>query len=389
MKELQDAIRRHGLDGWLFFDHHHRDPIAYRVLHLDQGLSPSRRWYYFVPASGEPRKLVHRIESRTLESLPGETALYSSWPEQQTQLAQLLRGAATVAMQYSPNCAIPYVANVDAGTLELVRQSGVSVVTSADLVQEFEARWSAEQFQQHREAGRRVDQVRRQAFEFVGERLRSKVPLTEYQVQRFILDGFAAAGLVTDHGPIVAVNQNASDPHYEPSADRHSMIQPSDVLLIDLWAKLDVPASVYYDVTWTGFCGTNVPNPVQRVFEVVKGARKAATSLVKSRLAEGGELRGWEVDDAARQHIVDQQLGPYFFHRTGHSIGTEVHGNGANMDNFESHDERRIISHTCFSVEPGVYLPEFGIRSEVNVFVVEESATITGEEQEELVKIAM
>ncbi|HEY3939691.1 MAG TPA: M24 family metallopeptidase [Bryobacteraceae bacterium] len=384
---IQEALRAGKLDGWLFFDHHRRDPLAYRILGIPGEVKATRRWYYFVPAEGEPRKLVHRIESGALESVPGPKEAYSSWTDQQQKLQALLAGAKRIAMQYSPRCAIPYVSLVDAGTIELVRAAGVEVVSSADLVQEFEARWTEAQFTLHTEAGKLVDQVRRDAFDFIGERLRSGDSPAEFEVQQFIRRQFDAAALETDHGPIVAVNANASDPHYEPSRETTSHVRMGDVVLIDLWAKLTKPDAVYYDITWTGFCGETVPERVQNVFEVVRDARKKASAFVIQKVSSGEPLVGFEVDDIAREYIDSQGFGEYFFHRTGHSIGTEVHGTGANMDNLESHDDRRIIPGSCFSVEPGIYLTEFGIRSEVNVYAGNGFATVTGEEQEQLVRI--
>jgi Xaa-Pro dipeptidase len=384
---IQASLRAAKLDGWLFFDHHRHDPLAYRILGLPEDLQPTRRWYYFLPADGEPRKLVHRIESGSLDAVPGSKDLYSSWADQQQKLHSLLNGAKRIAMQYSPNCAIPYVSLVDAGTIELVRSTGVEIFTSGDLVQEFEARWSEKQFQLHLEAGKLVDKVLREAFDFVGEKLRSKDALTEYEVQQFIRRKFSHYDLYSDHGPIVAVNSNASDPHYEPSCDRTAHIQPGDVLLIDLWAKLTEPDAVYYDITWTGFCGDVIPDAVQNVFEVVRDARKKGSQFVIDRVAQHASIAGFEVDDAVRGYIEQKDYGDYFFHRTGHSIGTDVHGTGANMDNLESHDERRIIPSSCFSIEPGIYLPEFGIRSEVNVYVGNGFAKVTGEEQEQMIHL--
>lgn len=385
--QIQNALRSAELDGWLFFDHHRRDPLAYRILGLPIDLQPTRRWYYYLPAEGEPRKLVHRIESGSLDSVPGAKTAYSSWADQQKKLLSLLSGAKRIAMQYSPNCAIPYVSMVDAGTIELVRATGVEIVTSANLVQEFESRWSEEQFQLHLEAGKLVDQVLREAFDFAGEKLRAKHALTEYEVQQFIRRKFAQNGLDSDHGPIVAVNANCSDPHYEPSLERTAHIQMGDVLLIDLWAKLTQPNAVYYDITWTGFCGEIIPETVQNVFQVVRDARKRGSQFVIDRVSKHEAIAGFEVDDVVRSHIEQQGFGEYFFHRTGHSIGTEVHGTGANMDNLESHDDRSIISHSCFSIEPGIYLPEFGIRSEVNVYVGDGFARVTGEQQEQMVHL--
>ena len=384
---IQEALRESRLDGWLFFDHHRRDPLAYRILGIPDEIGASRRWYYFVPAEGEPRKLVHRIESGALDSLPGKKQVYSSWADQQKKLGDLLTGCSRIAMQYSPKCAIPYVSLVDGGTLELVRATGVEPVTSADLIQLFEARWTEEQFNLHLEAGKSVDRVRREAFEFIGSRLRRNEQVSEYDVKQFVLDRFRNSGLFTDHGPIVGVNANASDPHYEPTRERSSAIRQGDLVLLDLFAKLTKPNAVYYDITWTGVCGHTIPDKIQNVFEIVRDARKNASNFVIRKVSAGEPFAGYEVDDAARSHIQKRGFGEFFFHRTGHSIGSDVHGTGANMDNLESHDERRVIAGTCFSIEPGVYLPEFGIRSEVNVYVGNGFARVTGEEQEQIVRI--
>ena len=384
---IQGALKEEGLDGWLFFDHHERDPLAYRVLGFRPPRTPTRRWYYLIPASGEPAGLVHRIEAEMLDALPGEKRRYSGWEEQGRKLAELLAGCRTVAMQYSPRCAIPYVAMVDAGTVELVREAVAEVCSSANLVQYFEARWTKRQFEMHLEAGRRVDGIRGAAFRLIGDRLRQGAAVTEWDVKRFILEAFEREGLTTDHGPIVAVNENAANPHYEPTADAHREIRPGDWALIDLWAKLREPDAVYYDITWTGYCGTDVPDAIRKVFDIVVEARDAAVGKVQEAVKAGRTLHGYEVDDAARNVIRERGYGEHFIHRTGHSIGREVHGTGANMDNLETHDERRVIPWTCFSIEPGVYLEKFGVRSEVNVFVGETEAMVTGEVQREPVRI--
>lgn len=387
IEEIQAAIREEHLDGWLFFDHHQRDPLAYRILKLNLQAVATRRWYYFIPANGEPKGLVHAIESGVLAGLPGEIKPYSSWPAQLEGIRQLLAGCRRIAMQYSPNCAIPYVSLVDGGTIELVRSAGVEIATSANLIQLFESRWTAEQLEMHLEAGRRVDRVRAGAFQKIAAALAACETITEWDVNRFIRAGFETSGLVTDHGPIVAVNAHMSDPHYEPQPEASREIRRGDAVLIDLWAKLHRPSAVYYDVTWTGYCGPHPPSALQNIFEVVRDARDRAVERVQTAVESGEILHGFEVDDAARTYIKDRGFGPYFFHRTGHSIGEEVHGTGANMDNLETHDERRIIAGTCFSVEPGVYLPEFGIRSEVNVYIGEKQARVTGEIQRKLVTI--
>jgi Xaa-Pro dipeptidase len=384
LEQIQQEIRSQGLDGWLFFDHHLRDPLAYRILGFTPPRTPTRRWYYLIPAEGEPRGMEHRVEPGMTAALPGRKIPYSSWSEQTDALRQLLSGARRVAMQYSPNCAIPYVAMVDAGTVELVRSLGVEVVTSAELVQSFEARWTPEALDSHLEAGRRVDRVRAEAFALISERTKNGAALSEIDVKRFVLDSFAKAGMITDHGPIVGANANASNPHYEPTEQVSAPIRRGDFVLLDMWAKLDQPGATYYDITWTAFCGDSPSDKMREVFAVVTGARDAAIARVQKGVAAGEALHGFEVDDAARGYIERRGYGQYFTHRTGHSIGQDVHGNGANMDNFENHDERRVAPWTCFSIEPGVYLPEFGVRSEINIFVGDGSARVTGEIQREL-----
>jgi Xaa-Pro aminopeptidase len=388
LAKIQQELRNQKLDGWLFFDHHLRDPLAYRVLGLPPGRMPTRRWYYLIPAEGEPRGLEHRIERGMIGALPGEKIPYSSWTEQVEGLRRITGGLRRVAMQYSPLCAIPYVSMVDAGTVELLRSVGVEVVSSAELIQHFEARWSPEALESHLEAGRRVDKVRAEAFALIRERTRAGVPVTELEVKNLVRDGFAKAGMVTDHGPIVGVNANASNPHYEPTEEMNSPIRPGDWVLIDMWAKLDRPDAVYYDITWTGFCGgpSGLPpsDEMRKVFEIVKSGRDAAIRRVTEAVAAGQKLHGFEVDDACRAVIESSGYGEYFTHRTGHSIGVEVHGNGANMDNFENHDDRRVAPWTCFSIEPGIYLEHFGVRSEINMFVGEKEARVTGEMQREM-----
>ena len=387
LQDIQKALRDENLDGWLFFDHHQRDPLAYRILNLNSHSVATRRWYYLIPAAGEPRGLVHRIEAGILSTLPGQKTIYSDWNAQVDGIKAILRGCRRVAMQYSPNCAIPYVSLVDGGTLEQIRSTGVEVVSSANLVQLFEARWSAEQLEMHLEAGRRVDRIRAEAFSKIGATLRSGATISEWQVNRFIRDSFERAGMVTDHGPIVAVNANMSDPHYEPTAERSQPIQTGDAVLIDLWAKLDLPKAVYYDITWTGFCGPTPPSLVENIFDIVSGARDSAVGRIKAAIGGKEALQGFQVDDAARGYIRERGYDQYFVHRTGHSIGEDVHGNSANIDNLETHDERKIIPRTCFSIEPGIYLREFGIRSEVNVYIGENEARVTGEIQDRLVSI--
>ena len=387
VSEIQAQLRAQGLDGWLLFDHHVRDPIAYRVLGLDSGGHVSRRWYYWIPAVGDPTKLVHAIEDGRLDSLPGSKLVYSSWQLHHEHLGAILAGKARVAMQFSPHCMIPVVSLVDAGTVDLVRSFGVEVVSSAALVQYFEARWTQAQRDMHFEAGRRVDSILKEAFRQIRHSIDMDGASSEYGIAQFILRRFRESGMVTVDGPIVAVNANSGDPHYGPDPERSRPIQNGDFVLIDLWAKLDTPESVYYDITWTGFCGENPTEHVQMVFEIVTGARDLALRTADTAMREGRGIQGWEIDKVARDHIAANGYGDAFVHRLGHSIGEEVHGNGANMDNLEMRDERPLIPNTCFSIEPGIYLPEFGIRSEIDCFVQSDSAVATGTVQTEIVRI--
>ena len=381
LEAIQRELRAAGLDGWLFFDHHGHDPLAYRVLGMDQSAHVTRRWYYFIPAAGEPRGLAHRVEPRLLDALPGAKIAYSRWQEQEAGLRTLLQGAKKVAMQYSPRCAVPYVANVDAGTVEAVRALGVEVVSSAELIQVFEATWTPAQLELHLEAGRRVDRIRREAFEHIRLATRGGQPLDEYDVQQFVMRRFGECGLVTDAPPIVGVNANAADSHYSPPASGSAPVRRGDLVLLDLWAKLDEPDAVFYDITWMAFCGQEVPDRMREAFAVAAGARDAGIRVVQDAAAAWRTVRGFEVDDAVRGHIEAHGMGACVRHRTGHNIGRDVHGAGANMDNFETHDERAVIPWTCFSIEPALYLPDFGVRTEVNLFVGEREARVTGEIQ--------
>ena len=383
---IQSELRKANLDGWLFYDHHRRDPIAYRVLKIAPPMC-TRRWYYLVPASGEPSRLAHRIEPGNLDGVPGTLYLYSSWTEQRERLRQMLAGKHRIAMQYSPLNDIPYVGLVDAGTVELVRSFGVEVISSADLVQLFEARWSAAALASHLEAGKAVHGAIDRAFAAIREALLAGRTLSEFDVQQEMMRIFAANGLETDEPPIVAVNANSANPHYGPSKDSALPIREGDFVLLDVWAKRSKPEAVYFDVTWTGFVAETVPERHAQIFNIVREARDAAVNLVKGAMQQGRPLFGFQVDDAARRVIGRSGYGEKFVHRTGHSIGEDVHGNGANMDNFETHDSRQVLPGTCFSVEPGIYLDDFGVRSEVNVYVEEHDARVTGEIQQAIIPI--
>ncbi len=388
LARLQSALRSTGLDGWLFYDHHVRDPLAYRILGLPVPTLVSRRWWYFVPAIGEPQKLVHRIESGRLDALPGVRAEYSTWQEMEASLETILQAATTIAMQYSPRNAVMYVGLVDAGTVEMLRGMGKTIVSSADLVSQFEAVLSPEQVASHSVAQRKIDAILEACWQEMGRRVRAE-GTTEFDMMVWLQDAMRHEGLEWEHGPNVSVDANAADSHYEATAESSKSIERGSFVLIDIWARLaNDPQAVWYDITWTGVVDREPTATEQRVFEAVRDARDAAIALIEQRFAAGEPVAGWEPDRAARAVIVERGLGEWFTHRTGHNIGTDLHGAGAHLDDFESHDERRILPMNCFSVEPGVYLPgKFGVRSEVDMMTSPDGAVVTGRVQRELVRI--
>jgi Xaa-Pro aminopeptidase len=382
---IQKALRERNIDAWLFYDHHHRDPIAYRVLGLPADLMVTRRWFYLIPAKGEPTKLVHKIEAGHLDTLPGKKVLYSGWQELFDNMKGFLASHRDIAMQYSPNNLVFTISLVDAGTVDLIRGLGKNVVSSQDLIAQFEATMTDEQITTHYAARDIIDRLTAEAFQEIGRRVRNGGTY-EHEMQRWFVEAFDRENLVTDDPPIVAVNANSGNPHYEPSAKRPVPIREGDFVLLDVWAKKNTTGAVFYDITWTGVVGK--PSDRQReIFKIVSEGRDIGAKTVLDAVAAGRPIAGWEVDRAVRAHIKKAGYGDYFIHRTGHSIGTEVHANGANMDDLEIHDERRILPNSCFSIEPGIYLPEFGVRSEVNVLVRAGRAEVTGKIQHEIVTI--
>ena len=402
---IQQALREAGLDGWLFYDFRGSDPLAARILKLDPSRHTTRRWYYLIPAQGTPTKILHKIEPHALDDVPGESQFYLSWQEQHECLRQALaslgrqslkptrvwgswtavpawmgaRAPVRIAMQYSPLNAIPYVSRVDAGTIELVRSLGAEVVTSADLVQRFEAVWTKDQYASHCEAAAKLRQIVDEAFARVREEIARDATFTERDLQQDILARITARGMHTYAPPIAAANAHAADPHYSPPEHGSSPIRRGDLVLIDLWAKNTAPGSMYGDITWTGYVGESVPARHAEIFTIVARARDAAIAFVQQEVRAGRFPRGGDVDDVCRRVIRQAGYGDRFIHRTGHSIGEEVHGNGANIDNLETRDGRRLLPHTCFSIEPGIYLSgEFGIRSEVDIYLTETDALVTG-----------
>ena len=377
IREIQKVLQAEKIDGWLLYNFREANVFATRLLALPEHIMFTRRYFYYIPAIGEPRKLVHRIEEWNLDALPGGKSIYLSWRSLEEGLKKLLSGSKRVAMEYSPKCAIPYVSTVDAGAVELVRTSGVEVVSSANLIQYFEARWDEEQLNDNIKSATHLRQIADKAFGFIRDKIMSNSAVTEYDVQQFMVLEFKNRGLVTSSDPNCSVNANSANPHYEPTKEIHSLLQKGDFVLLDLWAKKDKLRSVYADITWTGFIGEKVPQEYEKIFQIVKGGRDAALNFVRSSMEKGKVVHGYEVDDAARNYITQQGYGEYFVHRTGHSIGEEVHGNGANMDNLETRDERTIISQTSFSIEPGIYLRDkFGVRSEIDVYITKDNEVL-------------
>jgi Xaa-Pro dipeptidase len=383
---IQSALRERNIDAWLFYDHHHRDPIAYRVLGLPEHLMATRRWFYVIPANGDPRKLVHKIEPYHLDSLPGEKRSYSAWPELFDGLKDLLDPYKNIAMQYSPNNGVFTISLVDGGTLELIRSFGKNIVSSGDLVALFEATWTEEQIRTHFAARDSIDAITAAAFQEIGTRVRNG-GTNEFDIQQWIMEAFARENIVTSDPPVVAVNANSANPHYGPDSSHSQPIREGDFVLLDIWGKKNLPNSVYYDITWTGFVGKAPSDRMHEIFNIVSTGRDAGIKFVQDSIAAGKQIAGWQVDDPVRQSITKAGYGDYFVHRTGHSIATEVHGNGPNMDNLEVHDERRILPNSCFSIEPGVYLKDFGVRSEVNMLVRSGRAEVTGRIQTAIVVI--
>lgn len=369
LNAVQAALREFGIDGWLLYDFRGSNPLACRLLGISDDAVGTRRWFYAVPAEGPPCKLVHRIEADALDHLPGRKTVYLHWRELEAGVGELVGGLRTLAMEYSPRAGNPYVARVDAGTVDLVREQGVDVVSSGDLVQLFEATWDDDQWQMHQEASVHTNSAFNVAWKLIAEAVRERGGIGESEVQAAIMRHFAAHGLTTYHPPIVARGPNSGLPHYETGTGDSSFIREGDLVLVDLWARFDRPRAVYSDLTRMGFVGRAIPVEYSEIFRIVAAARDAGIACVRDAFAARRKLTGAEVDDATRAVIEQAGYGQYFTHRTGHSIGQETHGNGANMDNLETHEARCVLPATCFSIEPGIYLPEFGIRSEVNVFV--------------------
>lgn len=388
--QIQQKLNEYGIDGWLIYNFRNNNQLATKILEMQSGKLSSRRYFYFIPASGTPKKLVHSIEQYDLDHLPGEKIIFNTWKSLHDGVQSLLNGSKKICMEYSPKNDIPYLSKVDAGTLEFIRSFGVDVISSGDIVQYFEARWNDEQYADAQETADILLRTIHIAFGFIGEHLRKNIPVSEYDVQQVIMKEFEAHQLTTYAPANCSVNGNGANPHYDPSAEKSSMIKKGDHILIDWWAKKKKTGAVYADFTWVGFAGKEIPAKYREVFDIVKGSRDAAVEFLRKEFAAGRKVRGCDVDDVTRSYITERGYGQYFVHRTGHNIGEEVHGNGAHIDNFETMDVREIIPETCFSIEPGIYIPgEFGIRLEIDVYISRKREVILlgNEIQHEIVAI--
>jgi Xaa-Pro aminopeptidase len=386
---VRAALVEDGIDAWLLYDFRGLNPIAADVTGVlrQGGHLATRRWYYLIPATGEPRALVHAIEPQSLAHLPGSTERYAGREQLESGLRRLVSGCRRIAMEYSPGCAIPYVARVDAGTVERIREYGVDVVSSGDLVQRFSAVWHEAEIASHREASEKLYRVKDRAFEAIAARTRDREPTTEYDIQQLMVGWFADERLVTDSDPMVSAMENAGNPHYLPTAARSRAIRAEELVLLDLWGKLDRPGAVFADITWVGYTGRSGPQRYARAFDAVARARDAGIALVQQAARAGRSVRGWEVDRAASSVLRDAGYGAEILHRTGHSLGETVHGNGVNMDDYETHDDRRLLPGTGFTIEPGVYFDDFGVRSEINMIVTQNEARVTGPLQTEILAL--
>jgi Xaa-Pro dipeptidase len=386
---VQHALKEDGFDAWLLYDFHGSNPIATRLAGLADGKKmATRRWYYLIPAEGDPRGLVHAIERHNLDALPGEKRPYAGRQQLDAGLRDLLKGVTRVAMEYSAGNNIPYLSRVDAGTVEAVRQLGVDVGSSGDLVQRFEAVWSAAAYQTHVVASEMLYRIKDKAFALVRERFASNTAIDEYELQQRMVRWFKEEGLYSADAPNVSAQQHAGDPHYSVTRESSRPIKKDELLLLDLWGKLPQPGAVFADITWCAFGAATVPDEYARAFAAARDGRDAAVALVQDTIRSGGDLRGWQVDRVCRDVIDGAGFGEYFIHRTGHSLGEEVHGNGVHMDDYETHDDRRLIPGTGFTIEPGVYNERFGVRTEINMFIDEREARVTGPLQTELVPLA-
>ncbi len=391
LQTIQNAIRDAGCDGWLFYDFHNRDPIAYYVLGLDMNKFTSRRWFYFIPAEGEPTKLSHKVEPAKLTSLPGNQQYYLAWKELHETLKTILgKAPKKIAMQYSPMNHIPYVSMVDGGTVQMLQSFGYEIVSSADLVQVFEAVIDEAGYQSHLEASKRVYKIKDEAFAWIEKALQKGARITEYEAQQFIVRRFSEEGMTcAGENPIVGVNDHPSNPHFEPTPENSYVIKKGDKILIDLWARLDREDAIWADITWCAFAGSNPPEKYIEIFNTARDARNAGLQFIQDKFSKNQNCYGWEVDDAVRNVIKNKGYGDQFIHRTGHSIGREVHGNGVHIDNLETREERQLIPGICFSIEPGIYLEgEMAVRTEIDVFITLDSqVVVAGPQQEELIML--
>ena len=368
ISEIQRILSTLDIEAWLLYDFRGINPISQNVAGF-AGKNITRRWFCLIPKHGEPRWLIHRIETSNFTDVPGQVSLYAGWQELNEKMSKLFADIQSVAMEYSPNASIPYISRVDAGTLEWIRSFGIEIVSSAELAQHIEARLTETQYEGHVKSAHQILHAKDNAFAWIGDQLKTGNTITEYDVQQQILNQFDEMDLIAGHPPIVAVNANSGDPHYAPTSDKTQVIQKGDFILIDLWAKQNAQDAVFADTTWVAYAGSSVPDKYVKIFEIVREARDRAVTFIRERWVANEPIPGYAVDDCVRGYITEKGYGEYFIHRTGHNIGTVIHGNGVNLDNLETQDARVLIPGICFSIEPGIYLSDFGVRTEIDVFL--------------------
>ena len=376
LRTIQKALKDTNLNGWLFYDFHGSDMIGKRILNIPAESVQTRRWYYYIPARGIPVKLVHSIEREVLDHLPGKKIVYLGWQEMENQLQNIFSTGDKIAIQYSPKNAIPYISRVDAGTYELLKSFKVKLHSSADLIQQFEACLTQSQLNTHINAAKHLNTIVKKTFKTIKQKIQEHEEINEYIIQQFMIDEMDKKGLYYANPPIVAANQNSGNPHYVPTQEDHSPIYPGSVIQLDIWAKENNENAIYADISWVGYVGETVPDEQKKIFSIIKTARDLAVDFIDQSIKSNKIIFGWQVDNISRNYINDAGYGSYFLHRTGHSIGRDVHANGVNIDNLETKDERKIIAGTCFSIEPGIYFSKYGMRTEINVYVDDNGAHV-------------
>lgn len=379
LPSIQQKLKDEKMNGWLIYDFRRNNDIGCDFLEIPHDQLLTRRFFYWIPKYGEPVKVVSLVEPNSLDHLPGKKLTYLSWQNLEQYVKSLLTPQTSIVMEYSPKNAVPAVSKVDAGTMDLIRSFGVDVLSSAEIMQHYTSVWDESQLKLHLEAAKVLDDTAQKTWQMIHDVIKANHKLTEYDVQQFMIEYMHMNHCVLEGHPICAINENSADPHYTPTAKKSKSIVPGDFILIDLWCKKKERHAVFADITRVACLGKPTEKQ-QMVFQIVRKAQQQATEFVQKRILEDKPLMGWEIDQAARQVIVDADFGQYFIHRTGHNIDIKDHGNGTHIDSLETLDLRPIIPNTCFSIEPGIYITgEFGVRLEYDIFIkADKSILVTG-----------